>query len=184
MIDADPESFERQIRDAEFRNHFRHDLEVPQKGKLFYGDWSKVSVAMAAKPENRHFDGMRIDELAAQQGKDPIDVFFDLSADENLETVFTAGLMNSDEDEVEKLMRQPGSLISLSDGGAHLRYLCDAGYGLHLLGHWVRERGTFDLPDAIRRLTSLPADLYHLPGRGRIALGAHADLLLFDAATV
>jgi N-acyl-D-amino-acid deacylase len=184
LIDADPESFERQIRDAEFRNRFRHDLEVPQKGKLFYGDWSKVSVAMAAKSENRHFDGMRIDELAAQQGKDPIDVFFDLSADEGLETVFTAGLMNSDEDEVEKLMRQPGSLISLSDGGAHLRYLCDAGYGLHLLGHWVRERGTFELPDAIRRLTSLPADLYHLPGRGRIAPGAHADLLLFDAATV
>jgi N-acyl-D-aspartate/D-glutamate deacylase len=184
LIDADNESFERQIRDAEFRKRFRHDLEVPQKGKLFFGDWSKVEVAMTVRPENRALEGMSIDQLAERQGKDPIDVFFDLSAEEGLETIYTAGLMNSDEDEVEKLMRQPGSLISLSDGGAHLRYLCDAGYGLHLLGHWVRERGSFDLPDAIRRLTSLPAELYRLPGRGRIVPGAFADLLLFDAATV
>ncbi len=184
LIDADNESFERQIRDAEFRKRFRHDLDVPQKGKLFFGDWSKVEVAMTVRPENRALEGMSIDKLAERQGKDPIDVFFDLSAEEGLETVYTAGLMNSDEDEVEKLMRQPGSLISLSDGGAHLRYLCDAGYGLHLLGHWVRERGSFDWPDAIRRLTSLPAELYRLPNRGRIVPGAHADLLLFDAATV
>ena len=184
LVGADKESFERTIRDPEFRRRFRHDLEVPQKGKLFFGDWTKVEVAMTARPENRALEGMHIDELAERQGKDPIDAFFDLSADEGLETVFTAGLMNSDEDEVEKLMRHPGSLISLSDGGAHLRYLCDAGYGLHLLGHWVRERGTFELSDAVRRLTSLPADLYRLADRGRIAPGAHADLLLFDAATV
>lgn len=184
LIDADNESFERQIRDSEFRSRFRHDLEVPQKGKLFYGDWSKVEVAMAARPENRELEGLNIDQVAERQGKDPIDAFFDLSADEGLETVYTAGLMNSDEDEVEKLMREPGSLVSLSDAGAHLRYLCDAAYGLHFLGHWVRDRGSFDLADAVRRLTSLPADLYRLPGRGRIVAGAHADLLLFDPATV
>ena len=184
LIDADNESFERQIRDAEFRRRFRHDLDVPQKGKLFFGDWSKVEVAMAARPENRDLEGMTVDQVAERQGKDPVDVFFDLSADEGLETVYTAGLMNSDEDEVEKLMQNPGSLISLSDAGAHLRYLCDAAYGLHLLGHWVRERGSFDLVDAIRRLTSLPADLYSIPNRGRIVPGGHADLLLFDPTTV
>ena len=184
LIDADNESFERQIRDTEFRRRFRHDLDVPQKGKLFFGDWSKVEVAMAARPENRDLEGMTVDQVAERQGKDPVDVFFDLSADEGLETVYTAGLMNSDEDEVEKLMQNPGSLISLSDAGAHLRYLCDAAYGLHLLGHWVRERGSFDLVDAIRRLTSLPADLYSIPNRGRIVPGGHADLLLFDPTTV
>ena len=184
LIDADNENFERQIRDSEFRNRFRHDLEVPQKGKLFYGDWSKVEVAMAARPENRELEGLNINQVAERLGKDPIDAFFDLSADESLETIYTAGLMNSDEDEVEKLMREPGSLVSLSDAGAHLRYLCDAAYGLHFLGHWVRERRSFDLADAVRRLTSLPADLYGLKGRGRIVSGAYADLMLFDPATV
>ena len=139
---------------------------------------------MAARPENRELEGLNINQVAERQGKDPIDAFFDLSADESLETIYTAGLMNSDEDEVEKLMREPGSLVSLSDAGAHLRYLCDAAYGLHFLGHWVRERRSFDLADAVRRLTSLPADLYGLKGRGRIVSGAHADLMLFDPATV
>jgi N-acyl-D-aspartate/D-glutamate deacylase len=62
--------------------------------------------------------------------------------------------------------------------------MCDAGFGLHFLAHWVRERGDFDLVEGIRRLTSHPADLYGIPDRGRIAVGAQADLLLFDAATV
>jgi N-acyl-D-aspartate/D-glutamate deacylase len=48
----------------------------------------------------------------------------------------------------------------------------------------VRERGAFDLPEAVRRLTSHQAGLYGIPDRGRIAVGAHADLLLFDPATV
>ena len=75
-------------------------------------------------------------------------------------------------------------MIALSDAGAHLVYLCDAGFGLYFLGHWVRERGAFDLPEGVRRLTSHQAGLYGIPDRGRIAVGAYADLLLFDPATV
>ncbi|MEE8173200.1 MAG: amidohydrolase family protein, partial [Alphaproteobacteria bacterium] len=69
LINADAESFERQIRDAEFRRRFRRDLEVPQKGKLFFGDWSTVEVALAARPENREFEGLSIEQVAERQGK-------------------------------------------------------------------------------------------------------------------
>jgi N-acyl-D-aspartate/D-glutamate deacylase len=62
--------------------------------------------------------------------------------------------------------------------------MCDAGFGLHFLARWVRERGLFDLVEGVRRLTSHQADLYGIQGRGRIEPGAHADLLLFDPATV
>jgi N-acyl-D-aspartate/D-glutamate deacylase len=62
--------------------------------------------------------------------------------------------------------------------------MCDAGFGLHFLARWVRERGLFDLAEGVRRLTSHQADLYGIEGRGRIEAGAHADLLLFDPATV
>jgi N-acyl-D-amino-acid deacylase len=74
--------------------------------------------------------------------------------------------------------------VALSDAGAHLIYMCDAGFGLHFLARWVRERGDFDMVEGIRRLTSHPADLYGIPNRGRLAVGAQADMLLFDAATV
>src|SRR6202521_6050624 len=63
-------------------------------------------------------------------------------------------------------------------------WLCDAGFGLYFLGHWVRERGAFDIAEGVRRLTSHQAGLYGIPDRGRIAVGACADLLLFDPATV
>ena len=81
-------------------------------------------------------------------------------------------------------MKHKAGVIALSDAGAHLVYLCDAGFGLYFLGHWVRERGAFDLVEGVRRLTSHQAELYGMPDRGRIAVGACADLLLFDPATV
>src|SRR5207237_8024437 len=75
-------------------------------------------------------------------------------------------------------------VVALSAAGALLVYLCEAGFGLYCLGHWVRERGAFDLVEGVRRLTSHQAGLYGIPDRGRIAVGTCADLLLFDPATV
>ena len=78
----------------------------------------------------------------------------------------------------------PHSLISLSDAGAHLTFFNDAGFGLHLMGHWVRDRGVMPLPEAVRRLTQQSARIFGLPGRGELREGHAADLLLFDPATV
>ena len=83
-----------------------------------------------------------------------------------------------------RLLKHEAGVVALSDAGAHLIYMCDAGFGLHFLAHWVRERGDFDMAEGIRRLTSHPADLYGIQNRGRIAVGAQADMLLFDPATV
>jgi N-acyl-D-amino-acid deacylase len=62
--------------------------------------------------------------------------------------------------------------------------MCDAGFGLHFLKHWVRETGHFSLEEGIRRLTSHPAHAFRIPDRGWLIEGAPADLLLFDSATV
>ena len=172
------------IASREFRNRFREDMEKPQRGRIFYGDWRRVEVAMAATPAYRSLEGETIAAIAGREGRDPVDVMFDLAVDEKLGTTFNAALLNADEAAVEGLLRHDAGLISLSDAGAHLCYLCDAGYGLHLLGHWVRDKGVFDLADGIRRITSLPAQLYGIPERGEIVPGKFADLLLFDPAEV
>jgi len=80
--------------------------------------------------------------------------------------------------------RQPASAIALSDAGAHLSFFCDAGFGLHLLGYWVREREAMTLAEGVRRLTSEPAEIYGIRDRGRLSVGAWADLLLFDPLRV
>ncbi len=98
--------------------------------------------------------------------------------------MFAALLLNSDEDAVARLIRHPHSLVSLSDAGAHLTFFNDAGFGLHLLGHWVRERGALTLAEGVRKLTSEPARVFGIRGRGRLEAGCAADLMLFDPATV
>ena len=92
-------------------------------------------------------------------------------------------LFNTDEDAVRDLLRHPHASIALSDAGAHLSFLCDAGFGLHLFGHWVRERGDLTLEQAVQSVTSRPADIYRIQDRGRLAVGAWADMILFDPAT-
>lgn len=94
--------------------------------------------------------------------------------------MFDCRLFNIDEDEVRRLLRHPHAAIALSDAGAHLSFLCDAGFGVHLFGHWARERGDLTLEQAVRAVTSAVADAYRIAGRGRLQAGAWADLLLFD----
>jgi N-acyl-D-aspartate/D-glutamate deacylase len=108
----------------------------------------------------------------------------DLSLSEDLDTIFIAVLLNNDEDAVGRLLRDPFASIALSDAGAHLTFFCDAGFGLHLLGHWVRERGTLEMAEAVWQLSGRPAEIFGLTDRGRLAPGLAADLLLFDPASV
>ncbi len=104
----------------------------------------------------------------------------DIGLSENLATTFTAKMLNVEEDAVAELLRVEGNMVSLSDAGAHHTFFCDAGFGMHFLGRWVREKGLFSLEDAVRKLTSELAEIYGIPDRGRIAPGAWADLMLFD----
>jgi N-acyl-D-amino-acid deacylase len=172
------------FRDPDFRRRFRENLENPQPGVVFQGNWDRVMVAVAARPRNAALVNRNIAEIAQSQNRDPLDVILDLALDEDLETAFLGKFLNAHDSGVAPLLRHEAGVIALSDAGAHLAYFCDAGFGLHFLEHWVRERRDFDIVEGVRRITSRQADLYGIVDRGRIAVGAHADLMLFDAATV
>jgi N-acyl-D-amino-acid deacylase len=167
-----------------FRNGVRQELAEPSTFRLFNGEWDKVHVVEVAQPRHRELEQRSVGAIAQRLGKDPLDAMLDLALDEDLATIFTAQLLNSDEAAVARLLNHPHSLISLSDAGAHLTFFNDAGFGLHLLGHWVRERGVMPLQDAVRRLSHQSAEIFGLSGRGLLREGYAADLLLFDPATV
>jgi N-acyl-D-aspartate/D-glutamate deacylase len=166
---AVPADRARIYRSREFRERLRQNFREPRQGILFYGDWTQVER-----------DGVPVSELAREEAKDPLDYVFDLPLDVQL----VAKLYQNDDAGVAPLLKHPAGVIALSDAGAHLIYFCDAGYGLHFLAHWVRELGTFTLEEGVRRLTSDPASKYRIVGRGRIAPGYKADLVLFDPARV
>ena len=168
------EAYKAQLKDPEFRKRIRKEIQDPAAGvRLFNGEWDKV-----------YFGLRTIEDLARESGKDPLDAMLDLALSENLDTEFSALLLNSDEEAVGRMLRHPNSLVSLSDAGAHLTLFNDAGFGLHLLGHWVRELGVLSLEEAVRRLTSHPAAIFGIPRRGKLAKGCFADLCLFDPKTV
>jgi N-acyl-D-aspartate/D-glutamate deacylase len=178
------EAFRAKLADPAFRDGIRAELAQPAVFRLFNGEWHKVQVVEVVREAHRTYEHRHIAELAADGGADPLDFMLDLALSEDLDTVFSAVLLNSDEEAVGRMLRHPASLVSLSDAGAHLTFFNDAGFGLHVLGHWVRERGVLSLPEAVRKLTSEPAEAFGIRDRGRIAPGYWADLMLFDAAAV
>ena len=167
-----------------FRDGVRAELASPTHFRLFNGEWDKVQVVQTHRPAHHHLEQRSVADIARAEHRDPLDVMLDLALAEDLETVFTALLLNSDEAAVGRMLNDPHSLVSLSDAGAHLTFFNDAGFGLHLLGHWARDLGAMSMAEAVRRLTSQPAQILGLSGRGRLQVGHAADLLLFDPATV
>jgi N-acyl-D-amino-acid deacylase len=135
-------------------------------------------------PALASYEGKTIREIAAREGKRPVDAYVDLAIADDLQTRFQTALFNDDEAGVERLIRDERFLIGLSDGGAHVDVLCDAGHATALLDIWVRQREVLSLEQAVHKLTAVPAALFGIPNRGTLADGYVADLVLFDPRTV
>jgi len=135
--------------------------------------------------------GRSIAEVAEARGADPVDVLIDVVLPDRLPLtmVFPSlvpSLGRSDESWEARaaVWRDPRTVLGGSDAGAHADLMCHANYTTALLGETVRERSLFTLEAAVRELTDVPARLYGLRERGRIAEGWFADLVVFDPATV
>ena len=177
---SDHTELRRILSDPSFRQAFRDALATPIGGRVFNGRWDWVLVTRAGRSENAELENQTVADIAQARGVDPLDLFLDLALQEEFETFYTFFILNMDEAGVEELITNDGTLVSLSDAGAHNALLCDAAYAMHLLSHWVRDRGVFDLPTAIRKVTSDPANVYGIVDRGRLVPGAFADMILFD----
>ena len=169
--------------DPTFREELRAELAA-RRFAVFRGRWDLVQVLKVGRPEHRAWLGKTIARIAEETGKDVVDAWLDLALADDLETEFLAGLMNADDEAVGDLITHPRTLVSLSDAGAHLSLLCDAGYSTTLLGKWVRQKQRLSLEAAVRRLTWDPARAYRIPERGLLAPGYWADLVAFDPDTV
>src|SRR3954465_12711419 len=167
-------------RDRGFRNAFREDLKRPAA----FGNWARITVHEVQSPELKHLEGKTVAEIAAERGVDGVDALLDVTLEDQLDNEFTMQSFNTREDRMAEILGNKDMLLGLGDGGAHLDMLCDSGYPTYVLGTWVRERKVLTLEEAVRRMTSDPADFFGIRDRGRIAPGMAADLVLFDPATV
>jgi len=149
---------------------------------LFQRWWDRVVIAWA--PSAKELEEQPLAVAAAKLGKDPVDLALDLALANDLRARFRMAVMNFDEKEVGRSSSDPHTIIALSDAGAHASQLCDACYSTYLLGHWVRDKKTFTVEQAVHNLTQRPAEMFGITDRGLLAEGRPADVVVFDPKTV
>ncbi len=172
------------MRDPAVRAALRRDFDDTSNVIHFSRRWDMVEVIEVRKESLKPLEARKIADIAAEQGRDALDVFLDLCVEDGLQTDFLTVLANSDEAAAAEMLRHPDTLIGLSDAGAHAALECGYGFTTYLLGHWVRELKIMPLEQAVRKLTSQLADQLGLADRGRIRPGLMADLVIFDPDTV
>jgi len=177
-----PPAVQKQIyASRQFREAVRDELMQP---RLFTGRWERLEVKEVVNPALKPLEGRTVGEIAAERRRHGVDVFLDVALEDELATQFSCALFNADEARIPELLCDPRTMIGLSDGGAHVDMLCDAGYATYFLGTWVRERQVMTLERAVQRLTSEPAEFFGIRNRGRLEPGLAADVVVFDAATI
>jgi N-acyl-D-aspartate/D-glutamate deacylase len=175
------------LRDPDQRAQLRAGaMDPPQVLRRFFG-WDTMRLASTEAPQHAALVGCTLAEIAKRWNRDVYDVFLDLVLAGGIDTSFTPQ-PSGDDDESWRLRaevwRDPSMLIGASDAGAHLDSASSFTYTTSLLGRAVRERQLLALEEAVRLITDAPAQLCGLRARGRIALGYHADITVFDEATV
>lgn len=130
---------------------------------------------------NQEFKGRRLTEIAKTTGKPISEVMLEIAVADDLQTEFQINdFIHADKDIVAQMLDHPSIHIGASDAGAHVAQFCGAGDTSDLLARFVREFGKLSLERAVHRITAEPADAWGIKNRGRIAVGAAADLTLFD----
>lgn len=145
-------------------------------------DWAAKEILEVFDPRLAHYVGRSVGEIAAGEGKSPFDALLDVVVADDLRTTFGSTVVESRADWEARAMvwRDPRAVVGASDAGAHLDLFASFQYTTVLLAEAVRNHGVVSLEEAVALLTSVPADLYGMTGRGRLGPAARADIVLFD----
>lgn len=182
-----PQKFAARLKDPAARARLKTDKDFATWAEE-HGGWQGIALARARTEKNRQYEGKRIADIAKLRGDaDPMDTCIDIMAEEGGQV---SGIFHTmSEADVRKVMRLPwvavasdGSAINLDAPGVpHPR---NYSTNVRVLGHYVRDEQVLTLPDAVRKMTGLPASILGLTDRGLLKTGYAADVAVFDPATV
>jgi N-acyl-D-aspartate/D-glutamate deacylase len=181
FADKEVEAQKRVYAGAEFRRTFAAELE---RRTVFHHIWERTKVKEVTNPALKSAEWKNIAEIARDRSVAPLDAFFDLALEDELAVDYMVPLLDIDEERVARKFSDPRTLIGISDGGAHVDMLCNAGYPSYLLGTFVREKQALSLEHAVKRITSEPAQFFGIADRGVLRPGLAADITVFDFNTI
>ncbi|HET7440276.1 MAG TPA: D-aminoacylase [Terriglobales bacterium] len=181
------------LKDPANRARIRKDMMTPSKE--WDNEWMSlpgpqaILISLVRNPALKNLQGKRVDAIAKEQGKDPIDAIFDLLIQDPTTEVVAFGM---DESDVVLALQQPWVSVDNDSSGTSPEGILGEehphprAYGTfpRILRKYVREEKKLSLPDAIRKFSALPAQRMRLTDRGVLKEGMWADVVIFDPATV
>ncbi len=183
-----PDRIER-FKDPQIRARLGADAAgtSPNDALKFVANLGHHTVVETLSPQNKPYQGRTVGDVATERGVEPIDAMLDIAIADGLLTIFSPDAGGESRSAYElrgKLWQDDRTLIGASDAGAHLDLIDTFAFSSILLQRGVREHQVISLEEAVHRITDRIARYFGLIDRGRIAPGYHADLVLFDKATV
>jgi N-acyl-D-amino-acid deacylase len=175
--DGGPERLCDALRSSDARARLRSEVEP--RG----GSWQDIWLTYFKQPHNHVYEGRSVAEVAAMRDQHPVDALCDLLVEEDLQTSYTA--LSGDASSLPKFIAHPLSMVG-SDAVLVGEFPSPRTYGCFplILGKFARDEGELSLPQAIRKMTSFPAQRLGLSNRGLLRDGFKADVVVFDPLRV
>ena len=182
------------LRDPAVRKRIKTEMAADHPGweNLYFDSGGPLGVMISGvvNPDLKKYDGKTVAQMATAEKKDPLDAMFDFILADGAQTGALYFIAN--EQDLQYGLKQRWTSIGLDanetslDGPIYEPHNHPRAWGSmpRFLGHYVRDLHLMPLPEAIRKITSMPAQEEHLKGRGLLKPGFFADVTIFDPATI
>ena len=184
-----------ELQKPEIRSRILAETDLPSDPSILFDGMNALAQGMVdrtyplgAPVDYEPTPDRTITALARAQGRDPLEVLYDVYAEHdagNMTMVPFFNYSHGNQDAVREMLLHPAGVAGLSDGGAHCAMICDASYPTYLLSFWAKEGGRtrgpgLPLEYVVKKQSSDTATLYGLTDRGVIAEGKKADINVID----
>ena len=188
VFGLDPDARMEALRSAEVLVRLENSAASPEAGVFSrLTGWSDYRIGDTFSSANEGLKGRRVGDIARERGQRDFFCLVDICLADDLRTVLWPAPTDDDPESWRlraEAWEHPAVMIGGSDAGAHLDRMAGACYTTAWIADCLRGRGLTSMENAVRHLTDAPARLFGLKGRGRIAEGAFADVVMFDPDTV
>ncbi len=175
------------LRDQEVRAQMLADVDTTTGALRRIIDFPNYVIGDTYSAENEGLTGRRVHEIAEERGTEPFDTLLDIVLADDLQTVVWPSATDNDPDSWKlraEIWENEHVMIGGSDAGAHLDRMSGAPFPTKWLGDCIRGRKLATMERAVQMMTDDPAQLLGIRERGRVEVGFHADLWVFDPETV
>ncbi|HEY4332049.1 MAG TPA: amidohydrolase family protein [Ilumatobacteraceae bacterium] len=175
------------LRDPGGRAEMNDLAQSARVGLRSLANWDTYTLLETFTPRWKPFEGKTLGEIATARGTTAWDALCDIAIDDDLNTVIASmdtGQTDASWEKRVEVWRDPRAIVGASDAGAHLDMIDSFSYATTLIARTTVDRSLLPLQEAVHYLTGAPAALYGLDGRGVLAAGSAADIVVFDPTRI